>query len=344
MARTRLAEFANVVVRFGNEKVLIDYVQEIVIPAFLDNDFVREHRKTNYFFLDQEIIEVEHAGKRQGVLVGRFVKDTLLVSAQEWDQSKKAIIQKAAQIPTAPSAVFALILNTHRMVFLHETSYAPTLKNFEVTLESALRKQHDRYLDSLIDEKFPDTPKRNRERSRYAKQLRASIPRPDVEVRPLSSIGDVKNYIAKFSALYSISIELGKTNHDIDSSEFLKTFRGQSELISGTGKMQFADKQNGLDKQQSIKLAVAATEQGINTVTVEGIDSNGEKIKGTNEDLKARAQIPVSEEREDTKAIGRKLVDKLATMESAGILKQAEPNQPADAKVIDLLELRGGQE
>lgn len=149
MSKTRPAEFANVVIIFGEKKVLIDYAQEIVIPAFMDGDFERTYGETRYFFLDQKIIEVEQDDTRLGIIVGRFVADRTLKSEQEWDKNEKALVQKHRQIPTAPSAVFALILNTHRMVFLHETPYAPTLKNFEATLQKVLRKHHGKYLDAL---------------------------------------------------------------------------------------------------------------------------------------------------------------------------------------------------
>lgn len=42
-------EFANFILRFGQERVLMDYLEEIVIPAF-SSGLERSYGETTYFF------------------------------------------------------------------------------------------------------------------------------------------------------------------------------------------------------------------------------------------------------------------------------------------------------
>ncbi len=341
MSKKRPAEFANVVIRFG-KKVLIDYAKEIVIPAFLDPAFMRKYGSTQYFFLDQKLIEIKQDNTRLAVIVGRFIVNKTLKSEQEWNEEKGALLQKKRQMPTAPSAVFALILNTHRMVFLHETPHAPTLKNFEATLKKALEKHHKKYLDSLRKELYPGWGILDlKDQRRYEKELREKNPRPHVEVRPLTSIGAIQDYIDKFTSLHSITVELEQTNHDIDSSALLTSFRAESEILAtDKAKMQFVNNQDGLDKNSAVKLASDATSQGNNTVTVKGKDSRGDEITGTNENLKAKAYIFASEDKENTEILGQRLVNKFREHSDMGILKPASHDPETDVKIINILDSR----
>ena len=43
-------EFGNLVCRFGDSKVMLDLLSEIVLLAFLDDTLVRHYGETSYFF------------------------------------------------------------------------------------------------------------------------------------------------------------------------------------------------------------------------------------------------------------------------------------------------------
>ena len=54
--RQHNAAFANFICRFGSEKVLLDYAEQIVLPAFTDDTMIRSFGKgrTYYFFIKQK--------------------------------------------------------------------------------------------------------------------------------------------------------------------------------------------------------------------------------------------------------------------------------------------------
>ncbi|MGK7933145.1 MAG: hypothetical protein AB4041_17170 [Microcystaceae cyanobacterium] len=44
-------EFANFICRFGDNLVLLDLLEEIIIPAFTDEHLQRSYRDTSFFFM-----------------------------------------------------------------------------------------------------------------------------------------------------------------------------------------------------------------------------------------------------------------------------------------------------
>ena len=50
--KTLNMEMANLVCRFGGEKVLLDLEEEVVLPSFFDSSMIRTYDKTSYFFYD----------------------------------------------------------------------------------------------------------------------------------------------------------------------------------------------------------------------------------------------------------------------------------------------------
>ena len=56
--RQHVASFANFVCRFGDEKVLLDYAKDIVLPAFFDDTFVRSYGRTHFFFYETELVKL----------------------------------------------------------------------------------------------------------------------------------------------------------------------------------------------------------------------------------------------------------------------------------------------
>ena len=48
---SRHLEFANFLCHFGRDKVMIDYLTEIVVPAFTDDTFDSDSRKRNAYKL-----------------------------------------------------------------------------------------------------------------------------------------------------------------------------------------------------------------------------------------------------------------------------------------------------
>ena len=66
------AYFANFICKFGDDKVLLDYVEEIVAPAFTDDTLVREFGSTHLFFYESKIVKLEDGGIPVVGIAGTF--------------------------------------------------------------------------------------------------------------------------------------------------------------------------------------------------------------------------------------------------------------------------------
>src|ERR1700723_2454744 len=133
--RQHAATFANFICRFGDQKVLLDYAKEIVLPAFFDDTYIRSYGKKAQFFF-HEVEQVVLNGDKENPILGisgRFIKNTYLTREQIFDP-EKGIVLDPANIQSSPSAFFLLILNNHRLIYFPETAHAPDLKTFRATL------------------------------------------------------------------------------------------------------------------------------------------------------------------------------------------------------------------
>lgn len=75
-ARELPLEMGNFVCKFGKAN-LIDYFEEIVLPAFSDKSLSRKYGQTSYFFEKVKLVTVDG----RVLLAGRIIKDMILERA-----------------------------------------------------------------------------------------------------------------------------------------------------------------------------------------------------------------------------------------------------------------------
>lgn len=106
--KQKVATFANFVCRFGKEKVLLDYLSQIVVPAFIDDDLIRSYGTTKYRLHGVRLREFPRRdGEPYFVIMGSFIKIAKLQRDQIFRPSV-GIIQDKAEIESAPSAFLFL--------------------------------------------------------------------------------------------------------------------------------------------------------------------------------------------------------------------------------------------
>lgn len=142
-------EIANFTCKFGEHKNLMDYAEEIVIPAFLDINLKRAGigHQPSYFFLDTKLVNVtDDDGKSVIAIAGRFIKDTLLVREQYFD-TNKGLVSDEDEMRSSPSAIFVLTLDDHKLLYFGEKQHAPPIAQFGITARIFIRKKHKEYID-----------------------------------------------------------------------------------------------------------------------------------------------------------------------------------------------------
>lgn len=96
---------ANFNCTFGdNHLPMLDYFEEIVLPAFI-NGYEKKTSKNTFFFHNVEIVEYD---KSKYALSGIIVKQTVLEIKSLIDEKTGNIIKKDDKIPSDPFSYFTI--------------------------------------------------------------------------------------------------------------------------------------------------------------------------------------------------------------------------------------------
>ncbi|BCK74565.1 hypothetical protein AA0242T_2531 [Acetobacter aceti NRIC 0242] len=286
--------FANFTLRFGNgpqDKVFLDLATEIVLPAFFDSGLIRNYGdKTSYFFHRLSLKKLEKENDDSWVIYGQFIKNTT-ISREQIFKDGEGIVRNPAELATAPSAFFVLILSNHRIIYLSETKDAPDLKAFKATVLQFVRKKYEFYINKLHEE--------NKEKKNY---LRTIYKPPTLEVVPLTGKEDISDFIDRYKILRRIEFDIIIPNEEIDAKQMFDAMRDFSQAVDSTKTQFIMQNKNGLDADQAKEEIEEATRKGNQTVHVSGVDHNNQKLVGNNEEFKISTQLVKPEVSEIGKA------------------------------------------
>lgn len=323
--RKYLLEFANFVCKFGNEKNLLDLVEEIVIPAFTDTELERSFGRTKHFFHQVEIVELQSDGEASLAISGRFVKDTLLAREQRFDEDNERLVSDPQQLQTSPSSIFVLLLNNHKLLYVHETLYAPSIKSFETTTKEFLRGKHSDYINRLYEN-------RQSQAITYTSLLR-EYPSPQLEIVPLASEGSVTDFINQFDILQRVEINLLSTNNELDFGEFWNDARESGESINSKNtKIEYRNDTEGLLKG-AVSSQIVGTASN-SKIKLKGKDLQGAVLTGNNDSFKVK--VLLDDLPKSINGIAKVSYQTFEDLKKHGTLKIAEISQDARSKARSL--------
>lgn len=327
-------EMGNLICRFGRDKVLLDMADEIVLPCFFDEKLVRSYSKTSYFFHEVSPVLLNNEASESVVgIAGRFIKDTTLEREQIFEEGK-GLVKDAGSMRSSPSAIFLLILNNHRLIYVKETRDAPSKESFRSTLLSFLRDKHKEYIEeeykSLNAAREEDA---NAERI-TKKDLHESTPRPTLELIPLTSEDSIEEFVRKYSILKTIEISLSDRNDENDNDPFFEAMQKKKDAIGSTKTLVKHNNSKGLDKDEAISEIAEATEQGNQTVKLSGIDNEGDILRGNNDNFQLRK--PLDDLSSKPANAASDLYESFVGLVKSGLVKVPETSQKAKVIVESL--------
>ena len=279
MSKKNELEFANFILKFGQERNLLDFAEEIVIPAFL-SDLERAYGETRHFFHSVEILNLGNEESPILCIAGRYIKTTVLKTEQVFDEVNDELIKNDGSLRTSPSAVFILILNNHRLIYLSETAYAPNLIAFQTTVKKFIREKYQDFINQL--------------------SLLGEIPKgqlyreydPTLEIVSLTNEESMREFIDQYDLLKKVEIKLLTPNSDIDNNEFLREARKfKDEAVSNITTITHHNGKDGLSKGGVTRQIESALSQGNSKVSLRGTDRQGNKLEGSNENFKVKSQL-----------------------------------------------------
>lgn len=288
----QVVEFANFICHFGNE-VLLDYLNEIVLPAFLNGRRTRMYGSSKYLLLDVKLVNLEsdlEPGVQTPALVGRFVMDTELQRDQILVDGK--IVQDKQKIKSAPSSLFVLLLDNHKLIYSKQVSGAPGLSAFRTTAELILKWRWREYINELsdnnktareLDINIPKITKR---------ALVESIQAPHLEIVPLAGSRNLKKLVHQFKILKEINIKIVRPNAELNNDGLFNTVEEARSQVNADATNLIHRNSGGLDKAQSIK-QIAPAMQGNALVTLRGTGPTDAKLVGTNEEMSVKEPMDV---------------------------------------------------
>lgn len=316
----RPIEMGNLVCKFGS-KNLLDYFDTVVYPAFFDEELVRKYSDTSYFFNKVDIVTVEG----RVLLVGRFIKDTLLKREQIYSSQSKGLIEDHEELQSSPSAIFVLVLDVHRLIYLKEVSHAPSLDSFKSTVENFIKVKHKEFIDRLAEESKAAGERITK------KQLMIDHLPPSLELIPLTSARSVEEFVKQYEVLSSVTYKFSDRNDEQDNEGFFRAIQKQKDEVGSKTTIVKHSNTQGLDKDTIIGEVQAATAQGTQKVVMVGKDSSGTTVKGDNRDFQLKTTVEVNSH--TPARIAKKMFGKFLQLVGDGLIRVGAPTPEALARL-----------
>ena len=295
MRRQMYAEYANFHLTFGDFE-LLDFANQIVIPAFIPAGQSRSYGNDVHIFRDVQMLNygtttLNDADQPLLVIAGRYIKLTHLVSEQKYDIKTETLEQREEVIEDAPSSLFILVLNNHRLIYVKETAGAPGLEAFQTTCSRFLKIAYDAYIELVLTERRLSNPGRRITRASIMRE----IPKPLLSIVPIGDAETFSRYVDLFHIVKSLDIRLIKPNHEPDFVGFVKELRTTNDALGGNPNSATAHigDPKGLNKERLKEQLVDAAQDANSELTLRGIAANGSPINGTPEKYEVKTSINI---------------------------------------------------
>ncbi len=284
--RQQSIQFANFVCKFGN-KNLLDYLFEIVLPAFTDRALVRNYgERASYVFHNVTVSAmISPENRLTWTIAGQFVKNTELQREQILDDSN-GLIKDHRTLRSSPSSFFVLVLNNNRLMYYPETAHAPDFTAFRATCMAFLDKKHKDFINSIYLSRRIDKSKLVTKRQLYNEHKSLHL-----EIVPLVSQDNVQDFINRFNKLQNIVFKIIRPNDDISAAEILGEIRQLSDELGSENAKLTIRNSTGLNKDVATSTVISATESGNQEVMISGIDEDGNRLSGSNEKFNLTSPI-----------------------------------------------------
>lgn len=219
MTKKHEIEFANFILRFGQNNFFVDLFEQIVFPAFTDNKLVRDTGEAQFFFRNVSLHNFGDDNNPIVALVGRHIKNTILQREQFFDEESNQVIPDRRSIDSSPSAVFVIILNHHRLMYYGETKNSPSLNSFEATLKKFIRGTYNNFVNELYEQN----------ETQYTKKFLRDEYFPSLDIVSLTRERSIEDFINQYGLLRRVEIDLLTPNQEIDNNEFFRQARLKKE-------------------------------------------------------------------------------------------------------------------
>ncbi|WP_290495130.1 hypothetical protein [Hyphomonas sp. UBA4494] len=304
---------------------MIDYLQEIVLPAFINDKYFRSRGSTSFHIIDSRLENLGSADNPDYCLIGRFVKSTVLHRTQIFDENTGELTPDELSIESAPSAFFVLRLLGHRLIYFAETPFAPDIDSLQASLRMHLKWAWEGYVRA-----------RHKETGETLKAIRAEVPRPTLQINTMVGGDNVRAFIDRFEKINRLTIVVHERNDEEDAYDLVEAIEAHREFVGGKKSKLETRSKEGLDKEATIETIEGAGRSGNQSTTVSGIDEQGTKLKGNQNDYAVTDRLPVPPA--NAKAKGKSLLAKLMDAGQQGKVSLGNGTEALRERIRNLFE------
>ncbi len=329
----QVIEFANFICHFGENKVLLDYLNEIVLPAFLSGHRVRIYGGSRYLLLDVELVVltsfVDRGRVMEPAIVGKFVMDTVLRRDQILVDGK--LISDYDRLPSAPSAIFALTLSDHKLMYSKEVAGAPGLASFRTTIELLLKNRWRNYINEIVEDNRA-LRANNPSIARVTKRaLSEAFPAPTVEIVAMAGSRNLRDFVSQFKVLKEVAIKVVRPNAEINNDRLFASVQAARKQVNSDATTLLHRNTDGLNKQQTFK-QIAPAMDGNAIVTLRGVGEYNAKLSGSNEEVSVKEPLELTG---NVKKDAHSMFDAFRRLIAAKILVVSKPQiSPENAEKL----------
>ncbi len=319
-------QVANFTCLFGDKFVLLELFEQVVYPAFMNDERRRTYSDAEYFLLDTKFIRF---GDGELAFVGRHVKDTVIERDQILVNGK--LQRDYAKLDSAPTSFFVLLLSNHKLLYVQEGVGAPSVAQFATTMSTFLSNAYSEWVRRLYD-----TAKAEGRKITWNK-LREKYPPPVLEVTKMGTESSVTAFVKKFKTINTVEVKVLSTNHELDNSPVFGEMRDIKEKINADQVVLRTHKKGdvGLDKGGVAKLISSQAEDGNAQIVLRGKGLQGDPLTATNESFNASFSIePLPDEVIQAAA---RVYDKLKAQIQVGTIALRAGGDVAARKIAELV-------
>ena len=119
------------------------------------------------------------------------------------------------------------------------------------------------------------------------------VPPPSLRLTPLLHEEGLTSFVDRFNIVNKLTIKLLKTNsEEIDMDDFWQDFSDKRSAIgSETAKAEFSSPSHGMDKETVKREACMAGIHANSEIRISGFDSEGDSLRGDNNDFSLKSEI-----------------------------------------------------
>lgn len=319
---------ANFICRFGDQKVLLDLFREIVYPAFFDSGprSYGKSSKNSLFLFDLKLADLGSNSIPEPVIAGRFVRDMDLTRSHVLRDDK--LVPNPAEMESATSARFVLILSSHTLLYVPETPYAPSLGTFRSTIQFHLSKAWSKYIKSEARRKRKLDPRGPTIRE-ITLALMEEVPRPELNIHELPGHISIRDFLQKFQKINRVEYRIDDTNHTTDFLPLVEQLRTQKQATE-SDKIIIVERNPKNIPALSKQLHGALRDGNVNA-TITGKAVNGGTISGSNEEF--RLLVPLGNVPQSMNGFIKSIFIKFRGLVDGGEVRVQRPGGVAEDKL-----------